>query len=218
MRTLSNEQLHTLSAAAKILESDGLGPKVLRLVDGSFLKLFRKRRLLSTETLKPYAVRFAENAAHLKRLGFISPEIIAVYRLAGPTNRTAVHYQPLPGQTLRQALAKSSAQQRQQLIGQFGELLAQMHQRGVYFRSVHLGNVLVLPDQRLGLIDLADMRISRCPLNLNKRQRNLRHMQRYTEDCAWLFREHRAALEEGYARHAPQKANAMLAAWQPEQR
>jgi tRNA A-37 threonylcarbamoyl transferase component Bud32 len=215
MRTLSNEQLSTLTAEAKVLESDGLGPKVLRLNDGSFLKLFRKRRMLSTETLKPYARRFADNAATLKRLGFISPEIVQVYRLHGPVNRTAVHYQPLPGNTLRQVLADSTAQQRQQLILQFGELLALLHQRGVYFRSVHLGNVLVLPDGRLGLIDLADMRISRRALSLNKRQRNLKHMQRYAEDCQWLFVENRAQLQAGYARHASKQANEMLAAWQP---
>ena len=27
----------------------------------------------------------------------------------------------------------------------------------MYFRSLHLGNVVVTPDQRLGLIDVADM-------------------------------------------------------------
>jgi tRNA A-37 threonylcarbamoyl transferase component Bud32 len=200
MRTLSQPELTALSANASVLELDGLGPKVLKLTDGSFLKLFRKRPLFSRETLKPYAKRFAENAEHLQRLGFSSPNIIHVYGLVDPVNKTAVHYWPLPGQTLRQVLENSDVESRQQLVAQFGELLAKLHACGVYFRSVHLGNVLVQPDGQLGLIDLADMRFSRFALSLSKRQRNLKHMRRYAEDQQWLFKEHLDALLGGYSR------------------
>lgn len=210
MRTLTQSELTTLSSNASVIELDGLGPKVLKLTDGSFLKLFRKRPLLSRETLKPYAKRFAENAERLKRLGFHSPQIIEVYWLDDPINKTAVHYWPLPGQTLRQTLGNSDAARRQQLIELFGELLAKLHASGVYFRSVHLGNVLVQPDGQLGLIDLADMRISRFALGRRKRQRNLKHMQRYTEDQQWLFKEHLDALQEGYGRIAKDKAAKLL--------
>ncbi len=210
MLTLSQNQYDALSNDACVLESDGLGAKVLRLADGSFLKLFRKRRLLSSETLKPYAKRFAENAQRLQQLGFISPEVIQLYALPGPINATAVHYRPLPGETLRQVLSVSAATRRQQLIEQFGELLAKMHEAGVYFRSVHLGNVLVQPCGQLGLIDLADMQISRRALSFAKRRRNLKHMRRYTEDSHWLFEEHLTALQKGYSRYANQKARTLL--------
>jgi len=206
MRTLTQSEFKTLSSNATVIELDGLGPKVLKLTDGSFLKLFRKRPLLSRETLKPYAKRFAENSARLKQLGFSSPKIIGVYRLVDPINKTAVHYWPLPGQTLRQTLRNSDAERRQELIELFGELLAKLHTNGVYFRSVHLGNVLVKPDGQLGLIDLADMRISRFALSSSKRQRNLKHMQRYSEDQEWLFKEHFADLQEGYRRFAKDQA------------
>lgn len=206
MQTLSQPELDALSANASVLERDGLGPKVLKLMDGSFLKLFRKRSVFSRETLKPYAKRFAENADQLRHLGFNSPEIIQVYWLVDPINKTAVHYWPLPGETLRHALSNSSSERRQQLVGQFGELLAKLHTNGVYFRSVHLGNVLVQPDGQLGLIDLADMRISPFALSLNKRQRNLKHMRRYADDQQWLFEEHRNALKTGYGRIAKKQA------------
>ncbi|WP_278349522.1 lipopolysaccharide kinase InaA family protein [Stutzerimonas kunmingensis] len=210
MRTLTQSEFKKLSSNATVIELDGLGPKVLKLTDGSFLKLFRKRPFFSRETLKPYAKRFAENSARLKKLGFSSPKIIGVYRLVDPTNKTAVHYWPLPGQTLRQALGNSDAERRQQLIELFGELLAKLHTNGVYFRSVHLGNVLVQPDGQLGLIDLADMRISRFALSQRKRQRNLKHMQRYSEDQQWLFKEHLNALQEGYSRIAKGKTAKLL--------
>ncbi|WP_445937813.1 hypothetical protein [Pseudomonas sp.] len=92
MQTLSQPELSALSANASVLELDGLGPKVLKLTDGSFLKLFRKRSVFSRETLKPYAKRFAENAIRLQHMGFNSPQIIQVYWLVDPINRTAVHY------------------------------------------------------------------------------------------------------------------------------
>lgn len=202
MRTLTQSEFKRLSSNASVIELDGLGPKVLKLTDGSFLKLFRKRSLFSRETLKPYAKRFAENSARLKQLGFSSPKIIGVYWLVDPINKTAVHYWPLPGETLRQTLGNSDTKRRQQLIELFGELLANLHTNGVYFRSVHLGNVLLKPDGQLGLIDLADMRIGRFALSSSKRQRNLKHMQRYSEDQQWLFKEHFAALQEGYRRVA----------------
>ncbi|UTW09487.1 phosphotransferase [Pseudomonas benzenivorans] len=210
MHRLSQKELDGLTENAAVLESDGLGAKVLKLNDGSFLKLFRKRSRWSSETLRPYARRFAENARDLQRLGFTSPEIIQVYALPGPINATAVHYWPLPGKTLRQALSQSSPEQRRALVERFGELLAKLHEAGVYFRSVHLGNVLVLPDGQFGLIDLADMRIGRFPLSLGKRQRNLKHMRRYAEDNRWLFEENRDALRAGYSRPAPRKAQQLF--------
>ena len=206
MQTLSQPELTALSANASVLEVDGLGPKVLKLADGSFLKLFRKRSVFSRETLKPYAKRFAENAARLQNLGFSSPKIIQVYRLVDPVNKTAVHYWPLPGETLRHILSNSCSERRQELVELFGELLAKLHGSGIYFRSVHLGNVLVQPDGQLGLIDLADMRISQFALSLHKRQRNLKHMRRYVDDQKWLFEEHRDALKAGYSRIAKQQA------------
>lgn len=206
MQTLSQSELNALSASASVLELDGLGPKVLKLTDGSFLKLFRKRSVFSRETIKPYAKRFAENAACLQRLGFSSPKIIQVYWLVDPVNKTAVHYWPLPGETLRHILSNSSSERRQELVELFGELLAKLHGSGVYFRSVHLGNILVQPDGQLGLIDLADMRISHFALSQHKRQRNLKHMRRYVDDQKWLFEEHRDALKAGYSRIAKQQA------------
>jgi len=56
------------------------------------------------------------------------------------------------------------------------------------------------------LIDLADLRVYPSPLSLALRQRNLRHMQRYTVDKRWLFEEHFEALLQGYAVTASQSA------------
>ncbi|MNJ72965.1 3-deoxy-D-manno-octulosonic-acid kinase [compost metagenome] len=82
-----------------------------------------------------------------------------------------------------------------------GAFLGQLHELGVYFRSLHLGNVLILPDGRFGLIDLSDMQISGRPLARWKRERNLQHMLRYAEDSHWLTVLHRQNLLSGYAQY-----------------
>lgn len=210
MTPLSAAELQELTLNAEVLEKDGLGPKVLHLSDGSFLKLFRKRRLLSSETLKPYARRFAENAKKLRELGFITPEIIKVYRLENDINGTAVRYTPLPGNTLRHALQQVEAEQQSTLINQLGQLLSLLHEKGVYFRSAHLGNVLLLPDGTLGLIDIADLKIQRTPLSLAKRLRNLKHMRRYKQDTHWLFESHKHALIAGYTLHSAKYAQSLF--------
>ncbi|QXI38063.1 bifunctional O-antigen ligase/aminoglycoside phosphotransferase family protein [Pseudomonas xantholysinigenes] len=208
MQALAPEPARQLMADAQVIEEDGLGPKVLRLADGSFLKLFRRRRWFTSGSFNPYATRFANNSQQLVTLGFVAPRILGLYRFTDGSS--AVHYQPLPGQTLRQALEQApSAQARQTLTLAFGRYLARLHEHGVYFRSLHLGNVLVNQGE-LALIDVADMRILPSSLSLELRQRNLRHMQRYQEDRGWLFEENAAQLLTGYAEQASARAVARL--------
>lgn len=197
-QVLTPAETEQLIANAHVIESDGLGPKVLQLGDGSFLKLFRPRRWYTSGGFNPYSERFATNSEQLRDLGITTPSILGLYQLAG--GNSAVRYQPLPGQTLRQCLQSAkSAEARASLIKNFGAFMASLHERGVYFRSLHLANVLVLQSGEFGLIDLADLRIYPSPLRTSLRQRNLRHMQRYTEDSQWLFQEHLQALHAGYA-------------------
>jgi O-antigen ligase/tRNA A-37 threonylcarbamoyl transferase component Bud32 len=205
IKRLSQATLQTLTANAQVIEEDGLGPKVLRLVDGSFLKLFRARRWYTSGSFNAYSERFAVNAERLRNMGFPTPHILDLYRL--DDGSSAVHYTPLPGNTLRQILQGITAPDvRQALVERFGKFMAQLHEQGVYFRSLHLGNVLVLEDGEFGLIDVADLRIYPSSLSLSLRQRNLRHMQRYTVDRRWLFEDHFQALLQGYAVTASKSA------------
>ncbi len=57
---------------------------------------------------------------------------------------------------------------------------------GVYFRSIHLGNVVLTPENELGLIDISDMKIFNKPLSKWQRKRNFEHMTRDHRDKEWL--------------------------------
>ena len=184
MTPISNEQFLSLRQHAELIEADHHGEKVLKLSDGSFLKLFRRKRLISSEMYRPYAVRFALNAESLKTLQIPCPTIIATYAIAS-IERTAVHYWPLPGATLRQAF-QETGECHATLTAALGAFIARLHHSGVYFRSLHLGNIVKTPENPLGLIDIADMKVLRNPIGNQKRKRNFRHLFRYNADVATL--------------------------------
>lgn len=163
-----------------VLEQDGYGVKVLETAEGMIVKLFRRKRLFSSVMFRSYAIRFVENARHLKFLGIETVEVRDVYRCP-PIDRTLVVYQPVLGQTLRDALR--NATDFEEFMEQFAVYLAELHDKGVLFRSIHFNNVIV-PESpgSLGLIDIADMKVFNRKLSFSRRMRNLRHLTRYSED------------------------------------
>jgi hypothetical protein len=174
MKRLTAEEYLRLRAGAEVMEADSFGDKVLRLADGTILKLFRRKRLLSSAAWYPYAQRFADNAVAMRRRGIAVPEIIAIVRIPAIA-RDAVHYHPLPGESLRQLLrAGMEPDERQNLRSAFTRFVIELHEKGIYFRSLHLGNVLQLPDGHFGLIDIADARLRPWRLSRHLRRRNLR--------------------------------------------
>ncbi|EKT4523927.1 toluene tolerance protein [Pseudomonas putida] len=176
---LSQVDFDQLTLGAKVLEADSHGAKVYLLGDGNILKVFRRKRLISSALLRPYSRRFIDNAARLAQMGIPTLEVISHHKLDLP-GRTAVLYRPLPGQTLLQ-LSREPGFSWDVLLPQLVELIRQLHRSGIYFRSLHLGNVVMTPDQRLGLIDVADMRFLRAPLPARMVRRNVQHMARYIE-------------------------------------
>jgi len=213
MRAMDHTTYLALREGARVLEADGSGDKVLRLRDGKMLKLFRRKRLLSSALLFPYAERFARNARTLHEQQIPSPDVIDTFRIPS-IQRDAVYYSPLPGDTLRQLLDDHT--RAQTLRAELGRFVAHLHELGVYFRSLHLGNVVLTPDNQLGLIDIADLQHQRRALRDGQRERNFHHMLRYPQDRQWLLGEdagatflegYRQELERGQSRPRPRLLN-----------
>ncbi|MDR2238982.1 MAG: toluene tolerance protein [Zoogloeaceae bacterium] len=183
MQILAHDDYLALRDGARALERDRHGEKVLALADGSYLKLFRRKRLLSSAAWYPYARRFADNARALVEKDIPCPAVIGVWRIPA-IQREAVRYRPLEGQTLRQLIRAGA--DTPDLRARLGAFVADLHAAGIYFRSLHLGNIVLTPSGAFGLIDIADLRAGGHPLPAHKRQRNLQHLLRDAEDRDWL--------------------------------
>lgn len=180
--TLSN--YNSLIDRCKVIEQDAYGEKVLIAPAGNYIKIFRTKRLLSTAIFRPYALRFQSNAEKLARLAVPTVQVCSVSYCPG-NRRHLVEYRPLSGETLRAVLREGG--DAEVLLKRFARFLAALHDTGVYFRSIHFGNVIVQPDsEAFGLIDIADMRIRSRPLGAVARARNFRHFLRYPEDVRCL--------------------------------
>lgn len=185
MQPLSRKHYDIWRADAQVLEQDQHGEKVLRLADATFLKLFRRKSWFSKSTFYPPAKRFADNAAELRRLGIPCPRVIQLYRMTDPY-RSVVHYEPLVGQTLRQLLINDISLDQLELFARLAEFITQLHDLGIYFRSLHMGNIILTPNGTFGLIDISDMRCLGRPLSRRMRDRNYQHLLRYESDWSMV--------------------------------
>ena len=177
---LSREALADLMSKADVIEADRYGPKVAILGDGTYLKYFRRKRFLNRELLAPAAVKFARNAYQLAKLGIPTLEVKSLHRIIGEPHTVAI-YQPLPGRTLREILLSNEADAN--LMYRLGVFLARIQRRGIYFRSIHPGNIIV-DGMEFGLIDILDMRFRSWSLSRWARRRNWRHLFRYPKEWA----------------------------------
>lgn len=183
LQALSAADFDALQRGAEIIEADHKGIRVLSLADGSFLKMVRRKGFPSSAWLLPYAMRFALNARRLAALGIICPQVLACYRSPALSD-DIIHYQPVPGRTLRAELERAP---QAELLAKAGAFIARLHETGIFFRALHLGNIVVLPDGALALIDIADVRFARRSLPLRARRKNIANTLRYAEDRQWLL-------------------------------
>lgn len=196
MKNLSADEFNSLTENANVLADDEHGDKVLELADQTIIKLFRVKRLISQATLYSPARRFARNARRLKKLGIPTVNLIDLYAIKS-IRRTAVHYQQLAGVTVREYLQQNPVEET--FLSHLGQFLARLHDQGIFFRSAHFGNIIYTPEKQFGLIDISDMSISRFPLGIIKRLRNLKHIFRIAEDIGFI--RHSQAIEQSYLDH-----------------
>jgi hypothetical protein len=170
---ISAAELRQLCAGARLLERDQRGAKVLLTPDNHIIKLFYPRRRITSARIYPYAYRFWNNARRLLEKGIITIRCEQL-RYDRQHQRHLITYPLLAGTTLRDRLAGVS--NVADYLDKLATYLVTLHTKGILFRSIHMGNILVLENGDYGLIDVADMSIQQWPLGLRKRARNFRHL------------------------------------------
>lgn len=181
---LDETQYHHITQGGRVIEQDERGPKVILLASGDFFKLFRARHQLSGARIYSHARRFYRNALRLNDLNIPTVSVKGLYHFE-ESGHTAVMYEPLPGKSLRE-IAHAEPSLLNETAEKLGAFLAKLHLRGIHFHSLHTGNILLLPNQEFGLIDISDMSIFPWPLMCNTRYRSFKRLCKYQEDIELL--------------------------------
>lgn len=196
---LSNLQFEAMQVDAQILEQDERGVKVLLLASGHILKIFRLRGFFTSSRIYSNARSFCRNAERLEKLGIPTVSIIQLYHFEKSSN-TAVLYEPLVGETIRNLLDSNAL--TDEACSKLGAFIARLHSLGIHFKSLHFGNMVLTPSGELGLIDIADMRIFPWNLQLNTRVRGFKRMTRYQEDLEKMGENRWMILLQAYVENA----------------
>jgi len=188
---INKAQYKELVSGARVLEYQWFGVKVWLTTDRRIIKMFRLKKPPDLGWLIPYNKRFARNSRRLLARGVLAPKALETFTCP-EINRTGIIYEWLEGTPLYDLLPDATDET---LFRSFARYLCFLHEKGVYFRSVHPGNILLRKDGSMGLIDIQDIRFWPWALGAKTRARNFRHL--YNSD------EHSLAMRDfGYQRFA----------------
>lgn len=180
MNTITQVELDALCQNGKAIDDKGGYPAVVLHPDDTITKFWaRKKKRLSSATLHPYSNRFIRNATELDRRGILVPEIIS-HAAVENSHIRVVTYRALPGTSIRELLQTNPKQIN---IPELSQYIDQLHQKGILFRGMHLGNIIQRPeDQGYGLIDFTDVKFYAKPVPMLRRAANLATPLRYLDD------------------------------------
>lgn len=189
MKRITSAHIDQLCATGQVLARDNNFIRAVRAADGAIWKCFRVKSFPSSAAIWPYAKRFVRSARKLSERGVATVRVRDQY-IIEDQRRHVVVYDELPGVVLRDALtaAERDPEQYNKLFCDFARFIAQLHARGVYFRSMHFGNVLVLPESSpqdehtFGLIDVTETHFSPLSLTMWRRARNFKPVTSYETD------------------------------------
>lgn len=173
---MSSKEYRELADQNKILERDSWGIKVLETADNKIIKIFRLKRLISSAFFFPYALRFKWNSILLKRKG-IETVVVTKIVYCREEQRHVLYYKKLAGVSIKSILEKNK--HNKVLLNKLNAYIAMLHEKGIYFRSLHFGNIIVKPDGEFALIDISDMKFFPYKLLINQRIRNWKQVLKY---------------------------------------
>lgn len=182
MKQISRGELDAYVAANTILFGTLSRPALMLTPEGEIVKSIYQRKLISRSTLLPQAKRFANNSDKLRRIGILAPEVSKTMFCSEVPVHMVV-YPRIPGEDLRTICMQGDLD----ILVEFAEYLAHLHAMGVYFRAIHLGNILKVDGHGMGLVDIADLKIKRGPLPVFTRARNIAHLFGIDDDQSFFL-------------------------------
>lgn len=171
VETITKTQFQNWCHRSKVLVKEPKGVKVLETPEEHIIKIFMPRKSFSSAKLWPHALRFARNAKRLQARGVSSITIKKICYCWEKDFHIAV-YPKLPGDEVRQLVHSGNTT----ILEKLPAYLADLHAQGIFFRGIHLGNVLLQTNGEFSLIDIVDVRFKRNGLNAWQCARNIAHL------------------------------------------
>jgi hypothetical protein len=160
-----------------IEKADDLGHRKTFHKKNEIIKIFNVRGLISSGFFNTYASRIIKNSLKLKIYDIPSIEITNELIFKYNKRLSGVTYKYIPGTTYRDLSHKITMN----MITDLANYISNIHKKGIYFRAMHLGNIL-LHNKKLFLIDIAKIHFYPWPLFVFTRARAFRRMIKYQDD------------------------------------
>lgn len=151
-----------------IIKRCGNLPKVLCTEDNKIIKIFYPKNKYSSDNFKPYALRFYKNSIKLKYLNVTAPHIFKIQYFA-ERRVYLLYYEKIMGENLEILIQLG----KKELYEKIAIFLALLHQNGINFRSIHLGNLVYEKEEGIALIDISSMKFKKSSLSLWQRYKNI---------------------------------------------
>lgn len=192
-QSISLDEFRTLCANAEIIR----GKKrlhVIRHKTGLISKIWYRKKRFSSDWIYPYYIRFYRNSKKLLSRGIVAPKVRGVIKVKKTFIRI-VRYEEIPGMTVRDILLRNKGPVN---IPELTQFLVRLHDKGIFFTSLHMGNIIKLESGDFGLIDVSNTHFSYFPLSLRNRARNLCNLLSYEEDVDVIQRGVNTSIIEEY--------------------
>ena len=160
-----------------IEKADDLGHRKTFHKKNAIIKIFNVRGLISSGFFNTYASRIIKNSLKLKKYDIPSIEITNELVFQYNRRLSGVSYKYIPGTTYRDLSHKITMD----MITDLANYISNIHKKGIYFRAMHLGNIL-LHNKKLFLIDIAKIHFYPWQLFVFTRARAFRRMIKYQDD------------------------------------
>ena len=158
-------------------KADDLGHRKTFHKKNEIIKIFNVRGYVSSGFFNTYASRIIKNSIKLKEHEISSIEITNELAFQYNNRLSGVSYKYIPGKTYRDLGNKIT----KEMITDLAKYISIIHKKGIYFRAMHLGNIL-LHNKKLFLIDIAKIHFYPWSLFIFTRARAFRRMIKYQDD------------------------------------
>lgn len=176
MQTIGREQLNAFIHENEILYGTIESPGLMMTPAGEIVKSFYRRKKISTTVFIPQANQFIASSKKLLARDISAPVVKQVLYCSDIPVHMVI-YDRLDGLDLRELCATRGVTS----LSRLPDYLAHLHKIGIYFRAIHLGNILI-DGNKISLLDISDLSVRNSSLGVFQRARNLGHMLNSVDD------------------------------------